>query len=111
MKLFPKRPRNRTRWSVPERIAQCNVALLICQGTLVRLIYGWEQGVRLGTSRPPFLQYVFFILVAAIALVAVIICAGQVDHLPRRWQRIGAAAGTVIFQFIMFQVFIAWLNH
>lgn|SRR6476620_11719565 len=111
MRFVPKRPRNRTKWSTPERIAQINVILLVCQGTLVRLVYGWEEGVKLGTGRPPLVQYLFFILVSAIALVTVIVCAGQIEHLPRRWQRIGAAVGTILFQFLMFQVFIAWLNR
>lgn len=111
MRFVPKRPRNRTKWSAAERIAQINVILLLCQGTLVRLVYGWEEGIKLGTSRPPFVQFVFFLFIAAIGLIAVIAAAGQVEHLPRRWQRIGAVAGTILFQFIMFQVFIAWLNR
>jgi hypothetical protein len=101
----------RAKWSAAARIAQINVVLLLCQGTLVRLVYGWEEGVKLGTSRPPLVQYLFFMLIAAVALVAVIVCAGQVELLPRRWQRIVAAIGTIVFQFIMFQVFIAWLNR
>lgn len=111
MRFVPKGPRNRTKWTAAERIAQINVALLVCQGILVRLIFGWEVGVKLGTSRPPLVQYLLFILIAGIALVAVIVCAGQVEHLPRRWQRITAVIGTIVFQFIMFQVFIAWLNR
>lgn len=111
MKLLPKRPRNRMRGPAAERVAQLNVVLLLCQGALVRLVYGWEADIKLGTGRPPLVQYLLFILIAAVALVAVIACAGQVEHLARRWQRIAAAAGTILFQFLMFQVFIAWLNR
>lgn len=111
MKLAPKRPRNRTKWSAAERLAQINVVLLLCQGTLVRLVFGWEEGVKLGAGRPPLIQYLFFMFIAALALVAIVACAGQVELLPRRWQRLAAAIGTLVFQFIMFQVFIAWLNR
>lgn len=111
MKTKPKRPRRRTKWAAAERVAQINVVLLLCQGTLVRLVYGWEEGIKFGTSRPPLTQFLFFLFVAAIGIIAMVACAVHVERFPRRWQRIAATIGTLVFQFIMFQVFIAWLNR
>ncbi|MBA2277025.1 MAG: hypothetical protein H0W06_04615 [Chloroflexia bacterium] len=97
-------------WRTVERIAQANVLIGVCLGAMLRVVSSWQRDGMPGEPVAPLPEFLFFVVTGFVALVGVVIGASHINDLPRRWQRLAAGAITVLVQFILFQVLMAYIG-
>ena len=106
----PPPPRKGGAWPTVNRIAQANVLIGICLAIMLRLATSWQRDREAGESAIPISEFVFFIGVGLVGVVGMVICGAQINDLRRRWQRVTAGIVTVLAQFTLFQVLMAYIG-